>query len=248
MSTDDAIQLAQEAAAPPFLALSLYGSYARGDYDQSSDIDVLQVTALHTAPYSVGKVNITCYTLDQLISLAKGGSLFFRHFVSEAVDIYDPTGILRWLKSIYVVPRDYEFLRKQVVGAMPLVTIVQDVFEADVRHYAATASYLLRSYVYAKAFDLGATSFSMQHVLSVLGDRRPREVLSDLKANPTYVRFRRVVGLLCELTDSAYVQRNEPLEAFVVNSYGVCDLAVVLGLRVLARGNLLTYTFIESSS
>ena len=65
-------------ARPPFMALFLYGSHARGDAKDTSDIDILQVTPVHTAPYTVGRFNITCYTFDQLLRLARRGGLFAR--------------------------------------------------------------------------------------------------------------------------------------------------------------------------
>jgi hypothetical protein len=91
---------------------------------------------------------------------------------------------------------------------------------------------------------MGAKSFSMSHVTDVVNDERPRSRLLDMKLHQGYSEFRRVVDLLFELTATPPFYREEPLEVFVANSYGSCDLAVILGLRVLARGDLLTYVFI----
>ena len=244
MSIGEVIELVQSSVVPPFSALFLYGSYARGDHDATSDIDVIQVTASHSAPYSKGKINFTCYTPDQLIQLARRGSLFARHLVSEAKSLDDPGGFLSALRAAYVAPRDYACVFREVVGAIPVVAIREHEFEEERRHYSATAGYLLRTYVYAKAFEMGAKSFSMSHVTDVVNDERPRSRLLDMKLHQGYSEFRRVVDLLFELTATPPFYREEPLEVFVANSYGSCDLAVILGLRVLARGDLLTYVFI----
>jgi hypothetical protein len=243
VSTGELLALAQACVVPPFSALFLYGSYARGDNDGASDVDIIQVSPTHTAPYSKGRINITCYGREELISLAESGSLFARHIITEAIPLDDPEQFLSTLRTAYVAPRDYGNIVKEVIGAIPIVAIGERGFEIDSRHYCATASYLLRSYLYARAFDLGAKSFSMRHVAEVLSDERPRNRLLELKLHQGYSEFRCVVDLLFELTATPPFCREESLEVFVVNSYGSCDLAVILGLRVLARGNLLTYVF-----
>lgn len=245
MSIVEITELVRDAIVSPSLALLLYGSYARGDFEQSSDIDILQVTATHTAPYSIGNINVTCYTPGQLTGLARNGSLFARHLVSEALPIDDPTGFLDSLRSKYVAPKDYRSVFYEISGAVPIVAITNDIFEESPRHYSATASYLLRTYVYAKAVELGARSFSMQHVGDLIGDHRPRQRLIDLKLNHRYSQFYGVVNLLFEFTGLVPFDRKESLQAFVANSHGSFELAVILGLRVLARGNLLTYVFIQ---
>src|SRR6516225_10395691 len=92
--TADEVREVVEVIRPPFTALFLYGSHARGDAEETSDVDVLQVTPSHTAPYTVGRVNVTCYTLEQLLRLARHGSLFARHLVEEALPLADPQDVL----------------------------------------------------------------------------------------------------------------------------------------------------------
>jgi hypothetical protein len=238
---DRLLETVRPAIVPPFSALFLYGSFARGDQDRSSDIDILQVTPTHTAPYASGKINITCYTADQLRALASNGALFAKHLVLEAVPLVDPASLLDKLKSIFTAPSDYRYLCRDVTDSVALVAVTEDTFRESPKHYSATAGYLLRTYVYARAFDLGAKSFSMRHVTELTGDDRPRERLVALRPRKTYSSFRSVVDLLFELTQTAPFSRQESLEAFVVNSYGSCDLAVILGLRILARGGLIGY-------
>lgn len=245
MSIDEITTLVRSAAVPPFAALFLYGSYARGDYDESSDIDIIQVTAKAAAPYAEAKINFTCYTAEQLTILAKNGSLFAKHLVLEAVPLVDPDNLLGTLKSIYVDPNDYQGLCRDIKCAIPVVAISEDTFKENSRHYSAAAAYLLRTYAYARAFETGANSFSMRHVADQLGDTRPTERLSDLRRRQEYRQFQEVVDLLKEFTQSEYSLREESLEAFVVNSFGSCELAVLIGLRILARGDLVTYFLIR---
>jgi hypothetical protein len=246
--TADILEIILPLAVPPFRALLLYGSYARGEQDESSDLDILQLTTTHTSSYSRGKVNFTCYTRDQLFTLAINGALFARHLALEGVSLFDPNGILTELKAAYVAPVNYSRIQDEVIQAIPLVAIRKHEFVEHPYQYCSTASYLLRTFVYARAFQQGAESFSMKHISSVNGDNRPRQRLVELRECKDYSRFRSVVDLLFELADTPFFIRQESLEALVLNMFGVCDLAVILGLRILAHGELISYPVVRSQA
>ena len=241
MSTAEILALIGPYIVPPFSALLLYGSHARQDDDETSDVDILQLTPVHAAPYSNGRLNFTCYTPEQLITLAKKGTLFARHLVLEAVPLLDPSDFLGTLRSAYVLPTSYHSVYTEAKRAVPLVAIDEEEFQKHKGQFCSTATYLLRTCVYAKAFESGAQSFSMQHVAELTGDSRPRQVLSKLRECKSYDAFRSVTDLLFEITDTHRFIRGESLEALVLNMFGVCDLAVILGLRILAGGELITY-------
>jgi hypothetical protein len=164
-------------AEPPYLALLLYGSYARGEQDESSDLDILQLTTVHTRSYAHGKVNFTCYTSEQLFTLARQGALFARHLALEGVALFDPGRFLERLRSAYLPQSDYAQIYREVMDAIPLVAINEALFSKHPIQYCSTASYLLRTFVYAQAFERGSKTFSMKQIAGSTGDDRPRKRL-----------------------------------------------------------------------
>jgi hypothetical protein len=229
---------------PPFTALFLYGSYARGDADDTSDVDVLQVTPSHTAPYAVGRFNITCYTFDQLLRLARRGGLFARHLVEEALPLADPQDLLGALKSAYVAPQTYRGVRNEVCGCAPLLDVEECEFNDYAEGFSSLVSYLVRTYFYASAFEQGARSFAMGQVLELLGQCKARIVLSSLR-QVSFLAFVAARKLFEELTGVTCNRMEGSLEAFVVNASAHNDLAMILGLRLLARGRPFTYDALQ---
>jgi predicted nucleotidyltransferase len=233
------------AIKPPFTALLLYGSHARGDARETSDVDVLQVTPTHTAPYSIGRVNVTCYTLEQLLRIARRGGLFAMHLVEEALPLADPQDVLGTLKSAYVRPVDFDELKEEVCGCAPLLDVGELEFIENTKGLSSLVSYLIRTYLYATAFHQGGRSFSMGHVLDLLGQHRASIILSNVRSQRSFSAFAAARTLFEELTGTMCQMMEGSLEAFIVNVSAHNELAMVLGLRLLARGRPFTYDALQ---
>lgn len=237
----DKLRYVEEVIKPPFAALFLYGSHARGDAEESSDVDVLQVTPTHTAPYTVGRVNVTCYTAGQLLRIARRGGLFARHIIHEALPITDPHDILGTTRAAYVPPSDYLGVKRQVSECAPLLDIVEAEFIENAEGLSSLASYLIRTYLYATAFDQGATSFAMGHVLDILGQHRAATILANVRSQRSFPTFAAARTFFEELTGRICLRTERSLDAFIVNASAHNELAMILGLRLLARGRPFTY-------
>ena len=73
------------------LAQYIFGSHARGDFNEGSDIDLLAVVQEDVfSSFSHGKLNVSFYPRERLLEDARKGSLFVMHIVREAVATYDP--------------------------------------------------------------------------------------------------------------------------------------------------------------
>jgi hypothetical protein len=238
--TADRIREVLALIRPPFTAVFLYGSHARGDAEDTSDVDVLQITPVHTVPYAIGRFNITCYTFDQLLRLARRGGLFARHLVEEALPLADPENLLGTLKSAYVACQTYHDVRNEVCGCGPLLDVEACEFNDNAEGFNSLVSYLIRTHLYASAFDQGAQSFAMGPVLHLLGQRNAGGILSSVRQR-TFSSFVAARRLFEELTGAACHRVEGSLEAFIVNASAHNDLAMTLGLRLLARGRPFTY-------
>src|SRR5205809_982801 len=103
----------RDLGVPPYLAkltdvlrsqtftrtVFLFGSYARGDQDESSDIDILVIThgekllseILSLVPdlEIKTKLSLAPYSSSIFVALYKSGSLFVKHLITEGKLLYD---------------------------------------------------------------------------------------------------------------------------------------------------------------
>ncbi len=127
-----------------------------------------------------------------------------------------------------------------VCGCAPLLDVNETQFNDNVDGLSSLVSYLSRTYLYASAFDQGARSFAMGHILELLGQHRARVILSSVRERSfsAFIQGRR---LFEELTGTICHRVEGSVEAFIVNASARNELATILGLRLLARGRPFTY-------
>lgn len=90
----------------------LYGSMARGDSGEQSDVDLL-ISESSGKIYSerAGRVEVQYTPQDHLLKMASDGSLFTAHLVFEAKVVSDPDGFFMILKESFAARESYSVER-----------------------------------------------------------------------------------------------------------------------------------------
>lgn len=210
--------------AGKFRALLLYGSWARGDADESSDLDVLAVDYVGALPERGGDVSLSLYSEQELAEAT--GTLFGHHLSRDGVILHDPGGVLAAVLAAIEPPAPDTVLTR-IRSLSPVLDMPEEDRTTYVDGLTKVARYLLRSALYAKALDAGSPCYSVREIatrcadpdleailsshedkrplasLAVLGDitSRLREAVGNLEANP--------FGSLHGLIEGAWVDNRE---------------------------------------
>lgn len=90
------------------VGLVLYGSRARGDHDERSDVDLLAIAA-GGPPAVVTRDGLTVsrYAVDHLLRRARSGDLFALHLVSEGTVIYERAPVFAQMKRAFRYRSEY---------------------------------------------------------------------------------------------------------------------------------------------
>ena len=164
------------------LTLVLFGSYSRGDYDSSSDIDVLEITREKEKPYSKAKINFSTYSLDQLKTMASEGNLFVLHIIMEGEVISGNFKILDILNASFKRQNNYKGFRDEIILTAKLLDVSEKNFKANSKGYYGLLCYLFRSYLYAMTYDESLIEFSIKKIAAKYNDQDISKVFN-LKYN-----------------------------------------------------------------
>lgn len=181
----DALPIAEHPAD----SFILYGSYARGDNDSSSDIDVLRISNQRiSADRLDGHVALYTYDIKDLREMARQGSLFILHLIREAKPLHDPCRYLANLSATFQKPHSYVTHFKGIVTpASAILDIEESLFATAPRSFMNAAIFLCRTLVYAEHADGGPFSFSLR---SLAANDETALMLSTLKCvAPSYSDF-----------------------------------------------------------
>lgn len=171
----------------------LYGSYARGDYESSSDIDILRITTrrMHSQRIA-GSASLHIYDIKDLLEMARRGSLFILHLVREAKPIIDPCGYLRDLSASFQRPASYTSEARLTVGsACALLDIDESLFETAAQPFMDATLFLCRTLLYAEHADRESSfSFSLRALAAT--DETASMICNIKRQSASYSDFLRV--------------------------------------------------------
>lgn len=189
------------------LGVLLYGSYARGDYGPTSDVDVLALAAMPAGTRRTEHVSVSTYTPGQLATAA--GTLFGMHLARDGVVMGDTDNQLRELLGSMGQPNPAELLNR----VRHLAAVLDDrPVDAHLPGRVRVARYLVRSAIYVSALAEGRPSFSVPELAERLGQPELVTVLAsnpDLAPAPTR-----------EVLEDLLVRLDEVVGAVATNTYG----------------------------
>jgi hypothetical protein len=214
----------------------VYGSRARGDHVEDSDLDLLALTRKPLRTVHDHEVNLSFYTVAQLKTGL--GSLFGAHLFRDARILWDPQGFLRaCLDRMGDVDPQRLFDRSrflaQVLGSL----------DHDLPKYLSgllrEARYLLRSCLYAEAIAEGRPCFSVRE----LADRHnDPELVGLLASRPMAQASKGALWACCyrleRLLGPLPRNRHGSLEALIVNEWGLNDDLIAMALLAMGGSNI----------
>ncbi len=161
-------------------AMLLYGSWARGDADVDSDLDVLLLHA-NTGYRSIRDAQVSLARYDSRDVSNLSGTLFGFHLVRDGIVLHDPGDQLARALAAIQPPEP-----GSIIARVRLLTPVLDVSEADRGEYieglTKVGRYLLRTAMYARALDEGNPCFSVREIANRNHDAALVAVLSSHEA------------------------------------------------------------------
>jgi len=119
--------------AGPAFASWLYGSHARGDADDLSDVDVLVISDSVDDPIDIqdlypsrNAASVTRYTWGELEGMVESGSLFLRHLQMEGRPLSESPPVKGLLSAALARLGHYRFASRDVQGFTDVLS--------DIRH------------------------------------------------------------------------------------------------------------------
>ena len=174
----------------------LYGSYARGDHDPASDVDVLRITTKRMRANRIdGHVSLHIYDIKDLLVMAQQGNLFILHLLREARPLHDPCKYLMELSTAFQKPTSYVSTARQMVQqATCLLEINESLFETAPKAFLDVSIFLCRTLIYAEHADQGPFSFSLR---SLAAKDETANMISKIKGRSvSYSDFRTIAQVV----------------------------------------------------
>ncbi|WP_408648028.1 anti-phage Hailong system nucleotidyltransferase HalB [Thiocapsa bogorovii] len=137
--------------AEPCRALILYGSVARGEQEPGSDIDLLAIVEQRRPNIRCGDIQLACYTVSQLQHLARNGSLFILHLLSDGVPLRDQQDLLNRIRREYCQPVGYDELYRELHGVIAITNVASSAYDEGRSGLHRALVFAARTYIYGEA-------------------------------------------------------------------------------------------------
>ena len=197
------------------LTLTIYGSRARGDYTNSSDIDLFAITDEdHYRMVIEDRTNLACYPKDLAEQRAMNGDLFILHICSEAKEIYGDGFHFNFLKNAFKYKPNYYHEKSNAAELAWFLIDLSSKFR-NVLLLNRRIAWCVRTILIASAAERRMPIFSKKSLIEYSGNNLVDELIS-LKESSTFNR-NRISELESFLISLGFYRPNLP--SISLNSY-----------------------------
>jgi predicted nucleotidyltransferase len=178
-------------------AMMLFGSSARSDSSDSSDVDLL---AIHNAsePYNLKKTSLELQFLTRklLLELAENGDLFAIHLAFEGKVIFDKTGVFNEFRESLKIKKSYlETVKK--ASSLGWFLIEHGNLSSNRIMLRKRITWCLRSILIAKLVESGRIIFSPSGLIEAFQDDNVTYLIKNRRSkkvgDSTFKKFTNII-------------------------------------------------------
>lgn len=161
------------------ISLLLYGSRARGDHREDSDVDLLGVVESGKIRREVSQAGVSLYRypLSLLRSNAERGDLFVLHLTREGKVLDDTSGIFKDLKKRFIFSESYSFLTFEAACVVHYLNEHRRLLASPVGRKRMIWG--IRTFAISLAADQREIVFSSYDIANFLGQRKLKDIIDN---------------------------------------------------------------------